>query len=295
MGYLTAAIDPAYLERIRSMRPDLAIETVRQINEGGVNVVVVVNDAWVFRFVRTDDGRQALTNELRAFDLLRGQVDLALPDPVVRCDDAIAYHLIEGEALTAWLLNGYDDAIQQRIADQLAAFLRQMHRIPHDGSLPSGTAAESLDWCRYWHEEMRRTLYPTLDLYQREWADYLFEGALRGPHFHDFEPVLINNDIHAYHILFDAGARRINGLIDFGLACFGNPALDFSGLLQYYGEDFVARILRTYPEAAAFLPYARWVALLNELEWVKSGIEADRVTWHFRAHLGIGHNVRLPF
>jgi aminoglycoside 2''-phosphotransferase len=181
------------------------------------------------------------------------------------------------------------------MADQLAAFLRQMHRITPDGSLPGGTWEGERDWFRSYHAEMRQTFYPKLDPYQREWADYLFEGALRDPRFFDHAPVLINNDIHAYPVLFDPGAGRISGLIDFGLACFGNPGLDVAGLLQYYGEDFVARILRTYPEATAVLPYARWVALLNELEWVKNGIDADRVTWHFRAHLGIGHHVRLPF
>jgi hypothetical protein len=73
------------------MRSDLTIDTLRPINEGGMNVVVVVNDAWVFRFVPTDDGWQALAHELRAFDLLRGRVDLALPDTIVRCDDAIVW------------------------------------------------------------------------------------------------------------------------------------------------------------------------------------------------------------
>jgi aminoglycoside 2''-phosphotransferase len=214
---------------------------------------------------------------------------------VVRCDDAIVYRLIEGEALTEWLLAGCDDGTQQRIADQLADFLRQMHSIPFDGSLPGNTPEGSRNWCMREREEMRQTLYPKMSHYQRSWADFLFDGALRDPGFFDFAPVLINNDIHAYHILFDAAAQRINGLIDFGLACFDNPALDFACLLQYYGETFVERILRTYPEAGAFLPHARWVALLNELEWVWSGVEADRVTWHFRAHLGIGHNVRLPF
>ena len=288
-------IAPEYLPRIRALRPDLAIDRVEQINEGGMNVVVIVNGAWVFRFARSADGRQALANECRVFDLLRGRVDLALPEPVARADDAMVYRFIEGEALTEWLLAGYDDATQQRIADQLAAFLRRMHSIPYDGTLPGGTPEGSRNWFAGWRDEIKRVLYPHLSGYQRAWADYLLDGALRDPKFFDFSPVLVNNDIHAYHVLFDTTARRINGLIDFGLACFDNPALDFACLLQYYGETFVERILRTYPEAEAFLPHARWVALLNELEWVMSGVAAGSITWHFRAHLGIGHNVRLPF
>jgi aminoglycoside 2''-phosphotransferase len=288
-------ITPEYLDRIRSLRPDLQIETVRLNDEGAVNVVIIVNDEWVFRFVRAPSGRQALANELRALDLLRGRVELALPSPVICCDDAIVYPLIKGEALNGWLLASFDDATQQRIADQLAAFLCAMHRIPSDGSLPGDMQGGVRDWFAHYREEMEQVLYPVLSGYQRAWADYLFDGALRDPHFFDCQLVLINNDIHAYHILFDRVTRRINGLIDFGLACFGNPALDFACLLQYYGEGFVEHILRTYPEAGAFLPYARWVALLNELDWLMDGVKAGRVTWHFCAHLGIGHDVRLPF
>ncbi len=288
---MSSDIAPEYLSRIQSLRPDLSIDTGRQINDGGMNVVAIVNDAWVFRFVRHESGRQALTNELRVFELLRNRVDLALPDPVIRCDDAIVYRLIEGEPMTSWLLSSYDNETQQQIADQLSSFLRQMHSIPSEGDRPIGER----DWCAGLREEMKRVLYPHMTQYQRSYADYLLDGALRNPDFFDHTPVLINNDIHAYHILIDTAKRRINGLIDFGQACYGNPGLDFACLLQYYGESFVERLLRTYPEATAFLPYARWVALLNELEWVMCGIVENRVTWHFRAHLGINHDIRLPF
>ena len=62
-----------------------------------------------------------------------------------------------------------------------------------------------------------------------------------------FVDVLRHGDFGASNILYSEGARRMTGVVDFGHAGVGDPAVDFAGLCVCYGEKFLQRCALVYP------------------------------------------------
>lgn len=274
------------------MRPDLTIESAHLIGEGMANDVVIVNDAWVFRFAKTDWSRMALADEVRVLDHIAGRVPLPVPRPLTREADAIAYRLIEGEALTRWALAEMSDAAQQAVADQLGAFLRALHATP----APDGIRVVNPEQRRARYIERRVSIERALTLHlmrhQIAFMRRLFDDALCDPTFFDYTPALVNDDLAPYHILFDTATQRLTGIIDFGTAHVGDPACDFGCLLQNFGERFVARLFGTYPEAHSCMRRTRFYAQVIEFDWAALGVEHNS-PWFYTAHLGNARDVAL--
>jgi aminoglycoside 2''-phosphotransferase len=282
-----------YLERIRAMRPDLAPRALRLNSEGLVNDVVIVDEAWVFRFAKGDRGRTALKTELVALNTLRGRLPLAIPKPIVVAEDAVHYRLLPGAPLTRWLWSGLDAPAQGLVAEQLGGFLRALHSSPADADLPCLTPEIKREQWRERRVRIEATVFPHLMAHQRDWAGRLFDDAQSDPATLDYSPALVHDDLAPYHILYDSDARRLSAVIDFGTAHYDDPAADLGCLLQHYGEAFVTRLFATYPEASKLLNRARFYALAIELDWAVLGIERNEAFW-FTAHIGNSRDVRFP-
>src|SRR5215470_4850803 len=93
-----------YLNRIREISPDLAIERASLNREGMLNDVVIVNDAFVFRFAKRDYGFKDLKEEAGVLRLLRKHITLPIPTPFYEDHEVLAYPLIPGETLRRDLL-----------------------------------------------------------------------------------------------------------------------------------------------------------------------------------------------
>ena len=139
-------------------------------------------------------------------------------------------------------------------------------------------------------ERATEKVYPLLLPHQKQWAERLFDTGLSDdPTFFDYAPALIHGDLAPYHILFDG--NRITGVIDFGVAGIGDPALDLGSLISSYGESFVCQMGAEYLELDAVLPRARFYAQSIEIQWVLLGIETGESFW-FTAHLGGARDVQ---
>ncbi len=124
--------------------------------------------------------------------------------------------------------------------------------------------------------------------------DTLFRTALDAPDFFEFEPALIHGDLALYHILYDSEEKRINGVIDFGVAGLGDPATDLGSLINCYGETLVGKMVNAYPEMKELLPRARFYAQAIELQWALLGVESGEYYW-FTAHIGGARDIQKPF
>lgn len=278
-----------YLGRIQECFPDLAISRVEGNTEGLVHDVVIINQERVFRFPKSEGAKKSLAKEAKILDLARAHVNMRIPLYDRREDDFATYRLIPGGPLDRGAILGQDEDIQDRLAEQLATFLRQLHSVPiHElerHSIPQSDAVRSHDDWIQMFEDVQRELFPLMMAHMKDWVMRLFEPVLRDSAWMRCQPALINGDIGPYHILYDGAPQTINGVIDFGAAGIGDPATDFGCILYFLGESFLRRMAESYPGIHDALDRARFWAGTLELQWALEGVRTKDLSW-FLVHIG---------
>lgn len=281
-----------YIERLHAAMPDLAITRARIDESGQNNVVLEVTDAaWgalIFRFARYAEGVRTLRREVAILRGLRGRVPLLTPDPIYitleseRAGDAfIGYPMIPGTPLWREDLEAIgDEAATQRLAGQLARFLRALHHVPAaaaglDGLPVSDTPAEWADLSTRFRDKLFVHMRPDA----RAEVARTFETFLGEADNFTYAPALRHGDFGTSNVLWDAAARRLTGVIDFGSAGLGDPAVDLAGIIcrAGYGETFARRMLPVYPALEAMLPRARFYASTFALQYALFGVEQGEV------------------
>lgn len=292
-----AATDAKYLNRIRECFPRLVIETVRANRDGLINDVLIVNEQLVFRFPKNETwARDLLANEIRVIQLARNYLDVQVPQIEYQAADLMAYRFISGSALQRNHILVLDENAQDVIAHQLATYLKQLHSIPMDEVeqhqiAQSDTNRSHLVWIRLF-EDVKRELFPMMMPHARDWVTNHFAPILADEEFMNYQPCLINGDTTPYHLLFDKQARRIIGVIDFGTAGIGDPSGDFATIIYFYGETFLRRMAKFYPEIRGVINRARFWAGTLELQWALSGVRGRNAGWSwFTVHLGSARDV----
>jgi aminoglycoside 2''-phosphotransferase len=283
-------------QQIHAVMPDLEIRSLELHREGLVNDILIVNDRWVFRFTKTEWGKEQMALEGLLMDFLESRLSLPIPSPEITLDGVIVYQLIKGQEFTREVWQSADQSDQQNYAHQLGQFLSELHNIKQDSldwEVPPTLAPVSFETWQEIYERVIEKVYPHLLSFQIDWVDSLFSRALNTPQFFDFEPVLIHGDLAPYHILYTPEEKRIKGVIDFGVAGMGDPATDLGSLLNYFGESLVSKLENSYSHLFEFLPRARFFAQAIELQWVLMGIESGDYYW-FTAHIGGARDFQNP-
>lgn len=286
----------AYLDRIRAGYPELTITTARLNRDGLVNDVVVVNEALVVRFPKDDRAHRALAQETRVLDLARRHVTVPLPDFERREADFVAYQMLPGEPLVRHALLGQDAATQAGLVEPLATFLRQLHAIPRpeveQQAIGRSDAQRSRDDWLAFYGALERELFPILMPDARAWVRGHFAPVLDGRLSLEHEPALIHGDLAGYHLLHAPAQRRLTGVLDFGTAGLGDPAVDFASIIGEFGETVLRRMSLYDPAIVAALDRARFLADTLELQWALTGLRSRDVSW-FVCHIGRARDV-LP-
>ena len=282
-----------YLSQIRTAAHNLLFEKVEEQN-GQFNDVVIVNHEWVFRFPRYREGVQQMVTETRLLEALKNLLPLAVPsveyqriEPPVPGLAFIGYKRLPGEALSAEAVASItDDNVLDRIAVQLADFLRMLHAMPLH-VLPvellggSNRARDGRDQWEEMYSDVREKLFPAMRPDARKAVSQHFEAYLDEKALHRFDPVLRHGDFGGSNILWDPAQRGVTGVIDFSSCAPGDPAYDLASI-STTGEDLFARIaVRYQPDAeklAAMLARARFhrgtFALEEALDGLKNGDES---------------------
>jgi aminoglycoside 2''-phosphotransferase len=289
-------MDPpaSLLDRVRAALPALIIASARLDPDGLVNDVVIVNEEWVCRFAKDERGEQALERESRVLDLVRSHVDVRVPEFVYQQPGFVAYRLLRGLPLYRHQLALLTDEQQQRLADQLASFLQQLHTISQtelqQHAIQGSDAQRTLrDWQQL-YADVEREVFPLLWRDQRACVTHHFAPVLTDRLGLGHQPVLIHGDLAHYHILSEDLPMGITGILDFGTAGLGDPAGDFAVVISMYGESFLHRMTRRYPAIVEALDRARFWAGTHELQWALAGIRSHDQSW-FVAHIGRARDV----
>lgn len=280
-------------EYVKEIMPDLEIEHFERNDEGLINDIAIVNRELVFRFAKNDGFAQILNLELDILDLVRPRVDLPVPTPVYRGPGSVVYPLIQGKALLRETVLYMDSDTREAVANQLGAFLQKMHSTPTDEidwEIPKTLAPVTYEKWAEIRQRVQEKVYPLLMSHQVDWAENLFNRVLEDPSTFEYTPALVHADLVPYHILYDPQKGEVTGILDFGVAGIGDPAIDIGTLISGYGESFVKLLSAAYPNLETHLPRARFYAQALELQWILLGIETGDNFW-FTAHLGSARDI----
>jgi aminoglycoside phosphotransferase (APT) family kinase protein len=189
--------------------------SVFEVEDGYDFKVLLVGDEWVFRFARRPGVIPALETEIALLPVLAPALPVAVPrfEHVSHEPAFVVYRLIHGEPLV------------DEDPDGVRAFLTALHGFDARGlGVPAPTWSEAYGaQCA----EFERAVAPLLDPDERARAATLFAEVetLVG-----FEPALVHGDLGPEHLLCRGG--RLVGVIDWGDARIGDPALDYAWLLS---------------------------------------------------------------
>lgn len=285
-----------YLEEIQKKFPELVRSEMNYaMDQGQFNDILIVDDVLVFRFPKYKDCVATMRTEIEILQGVRGHLPLATPNPIYSSMDTEAagevfmgYELIAGQPLWRDKLNSIkDESLLDRFASQLADFLSVLHGLPYQEIAPNLPLNDGLtEWIEM-YAEIREYLYPLMRPDAREGVSVHFENFIANPILHEFSPALRHGDFGSCNILYDPSSLQISGIIDFGFAGLGDPAIDLAAV-STYGEAFFRKILKYYPatevmlERAAFYrgTYALQEALHgwknDDQEALESGMETYR-------------------
>ena len=283
-----------YEQRIHNIFPELSIEKLILHDEGANNYIVEVNDELIFRFPKNDYAVQKLNKEVIILKLIKDYISLNTPKVFYEERELIGYFMMFGVPLRKEFLMD-DSQTRHRVAKQLATFLKQFHSIPLGKILEFGIPNSEVpnkyeDWLNLYHA-LQDEVLPQLPSHTQEWAKKHFETFLADKNNFEYEPKLIHGDLGFYHILFDKYKNCLSGIIDFGTAGLGDPAMDIAVLIYNYGEDFVTSFEPIYPEINSYLPRAKFYVEALELQCVLSKAQGKETTW-FLCNLSNSKNIK---
>ncbi len=227
------AMLPAYLKQIQDHFPDFSFRNARLIDSSFANVVVVLDDDWIFRFPRREWRRAAFSRELRLLRRLRQCTAVKVPEYVYVAPDQSfgGYKMLKGVELGPGLFQSQDRSIQESVAEQFADLLGALHGLTSELAGGGRTWRNQPNW-RYsssYFREQRKYLIHKLDPTLLARLDSFYEGFARaevGPE------QLIHGDLDYHHVLLEPETGTL-GVIDFGDARLGDPAQDLALLYAY--------------------------------------------------------------
>ncbi len=262
---------------------------------GQFNDVLIIDDAFVFRFPRSAAAAETLRTEVDLLRALQGRLSLPVPNPefVVFGSEAsdrgfAGYRLLPGEPLFRATVAGRTRAEVAQIAGQVAEFLRDLHAIPAAELPPLPTADARSDWADLL-AAFEAELFPHMRPDARVKVAASFAEFLDTADDAGFSPVLRHGDLGGENIRYDPATNRVTGIIDFGSAAMGDPAVDFAAL-SWYDDVFVDRLCEDYPaltdpglrSRATFyrstfaLQQALWAIRVGDVAEFEDGIAAYR-------------------
>lgn len=252
---------PQVKSTVQGCFPYLRVSKVEYLGEGWSNVAWEVGGSLpseassvvrVFRFPKRPAASAGLLKEARLLPVLAPLLPIPVPVPDLVWHGAapfasalVGYPKLPGREMTLADVNAMGC---KAAAAALARFLQAVQSFPLDIA-PSVELAvyDAAGWLAEYErllDEVRAKVLCLLPAgvgarMTTAWERFLLDGG-------QFEPALIHRDLCSEHILFDPESRRISGVIDWEDACFGDPAFDLTGLLDY-GPEFVEELLRDSP------------------------------------------------
>ena len=229
-----------YLERIQANLSE-PIDSYKVIDRGWTNLVIEVNQRWIFRFVRDRNNRQIFL-EREFLPQLATVSPVKIPEISFSDRDYIAYRKILGEkfAPEKFLLFSKSQKIQ--LIELLADFLTCLHNFQFEHQHLSTAPYGGGDFWR----DLWLAVQEDLSVSTRDKAERYFTDVMGKIDAVPFDQTLIHADLGTNNILVDFNRNSLGGIIDFGDLCLGDPAADFAGFYRNFGRQFTEELISCY-------------------------------------------------
>lgn len=274
------------LPLLKKQFPKIEPRKAVPFSEGWDTFLFLVNGTYVFRFPKRKKVERMLGKEILLLKELAGELPSPVPkfEFIGRPGGDVPYRFVGYRKLpgTAGVELGRLPPLSGEFAEALGRFFSALHSFPaarasklevplemEDGALPAMQ--------KYWIERSKilsslftKESFAALQDYLHRDAGSL--GKHAGP------PRLIHNDISSEHILLAEDLRTVTGVIDWGSVEYGDPAMDFGGLLGWLGAGFMTKVLEHYalPIDDALPERARFIAICEGLSDVDYGVKTKR-------------------
>ncbi len=216
---------------VAACAPELRLASARPFAEGWDFELWEANGELLFRFPKRAECADALVIEAKLLRELAPALNTPIPQPAHVSDGVDAfpmpffsYRRLAGEPLRTAPEGG-------DIAAMTGAFLSELHRFPAQHATELGvrtfTAQSWRDDYAAFRERTDNEVTCLLSSDEQRVVAEFWDNFLDDDHNFQFQPALIHADLGLEHLLVDDDRRQLLGVIDFGDARVGDPALDF--------------------------------------------------------------------
>jgi aminoglycoside 2''-phosphotransferase len=233
------------LDLISSVFPEPILST--QIHHGDDFTIVEVNNAWMFRFPRSQEARNVLEIEKQFLAEFTPLSPVPVPLYQYVGEGFVGYRKIEGILLSPVRYKELSEEGQKKVVEQISAFLSSLHSFPVERARQMGM---TVGW-NGWRKE-------AFQLFKSEIAPRLSQNALRNANScfdaffsSGYTTVVIHGDFYPRdHLFLDPQKEELSGIIDFGDLTLEDPASDLKNLLSDFGEEMLRNVLAAYSGAS---------------------------------------------
>ncbi len=228
---------------IRAQCPDLDFDRARIFAAGWDNSVIMLDDAWVFRFPRRALALPGIGREVDWLPWIATQVDLPVPVPE-HVGDYDGWPFWGGRHLIGTELAHSPEIDRVPVAAAVGRFLAQLHAIEPKGDLPVDPFGRADSASRAIRARDVLDELGELGLWHgNEATDAILDAGTRlGPP--TGRPVLSHGDLYARHVLIRDGA--VSGIIDWGDLCMAVPAVDLAIAFSAFTGEARAALFAAY-------------------------------------------------
>jgi aminoglycoside phosphotransferase (APT) family kinase protein len=216
-------VDDALVRRLlRTQMPDIADRPLTIVEPWGTdNAIWRLGDDLVVRLPRIQWATGQIAREAMWLPRLAPHLPVAVPEPVAVGEPGEGYpynwavhRWIAGESATLAVIN---DPVT--FALDLARFVRKLQAVPADGAPAASNRARPL---QDYDAATRRAIDNASHLIDAAAATALWDEALAAPSY-DAAPVWVHGDVEGNCVVRNG---RLCGVVDWGSACAGDPAVD---------------------------------------------------------------------
>ncbi len=235
---------------------DFEIETWSVLGVGQNSIAILANDEWVFRVPLHSGAADSFAAEVVVLRAVQGRLPVLTPDPEIVVQipgvewPVMAYRTIAGQPLEREQIDSLDTVAVNRLGRDLGRFMNTLHGTPV--SQFNRSAVPDYDNQQQWDRliaDARNYLKPRVvsSIWNR--LNRKLGKSIAKINRFEFKSVLRHGDLGFGNFLFDRQSH-LTGVIDFGSAGFGDPAVDVAGLIATTvpGELLIEKVRPTYPD-----------------------------------------------